>query len=95
MPGGTCTRCVCSGNIDTSVTGNCNNVTGECLKCIYNTTGAQCQWCEAGTYGNALIQRNCLGNNQLCISYHSSLNVDAIGHISNWKIDMHIAGAKS
>ena len=56
-------RCMCSNNIDLSVTGNCNNVTGECLKCLYNTTGSQCQWCQAGTYGNAIVQGNCRGNN--------------------------------
>lgn len=61
IPGGICQRCMCSGNIDLSVTGNCDNVTGECLKCLNNTTGNQCQWCRSGTFGNALIPGNCRG----------------------------------
>lgn len=54
--GGSCRKCDCSGNIDVSLLGNCNRTTGECLKCTHNTTGFNCQWCEAGYHGNALTK---------------------------------------
>eukprot|EP00794_Sanderia_malayensis_P016180 gene16180-17806_t len=53
IPGGRCTRCICSNNIDISVPGNCNQTTGQCSNCIYNTTGPSCEWCQNGTFGNA------------------------------------------
>ncbi|KAK3701048.1 hypothetical protein QZH41_008153, partial [Actinostola sp. cb2023] len=55
---GKCRKCNCNGNVDTSVTGNCNTTTGECSNCGYNTTGSNCEWCTSGFYGNAL-NRTC------------------------------------
>ncbi|XP_027039863.1 laminin subunit beta-1-like [Pocillopora damicornis] len=49
-----CHKCNCNNNIDPAATGNCNTTTGECLKCLYNTTGSNCQWCAPGYHGNAL-----------------------------------------
>lgn len=52
-----CLRCHCSGNIDTSVTGNCHNVTGECYNCLYHTTGFRCDVCQRGYHGDATRQK--------------------------------------
>ena len=52
--GSRCTTCSCSGNIDLSQTGNCNRTTGECLLCLNNTTGFECELCAPGYHGDAL-----------------------------------------
>ena len=52
----TCQRCNCSGNIDFNAIGNCQSLTGDCLKCIYNTRNGpleRCELCAVGFYGNA------------------------------------------
>lgn len=51
---GQCSKCECSDNIDLGSSGNCNTTTGQCLKCLYNTTGFNCQWCAPEFHGNAL-----------------------------------------
>lgn len=56
-----CARCDCSGNVNESALGNCNNLTGICSQCLYNTAGDHCELCSRGYYGNALAQ-NCTGN---------------------------------
>ncbi|MEQ2219754.1 Laminin subunit gamma-1, partial [Xenoophorus captivus] len=48
-----CHACQCSNNIDPNAVGNCNRENGECLKCIYHTTGFFCDRCKTGFYGNA------------------------------------------
>ncbi|KTF71929.1 hypothetical protein cypCar_00046011 [Cyprinus carpio] len=48
-----CRACSCNNNIDPNAVGNCNRETGECLKCIYNTTGVFCDRCKEGFYGDA------------------------------------------
>ncbi|XP_078356510.1 LOW QUALITY PROTEIN: laminin subunit gamma-1-like, partial [Oculina patagonica] len=51
-----CQKCNCSGNIDVNAIGNCNSLTGDCLKCIYNTRNGpleRCELCAIGFYGNA------------------------------------------
>ncbi|XP_066489837.1 laminin subunit beta-4 [Tiliqua scincoides] len=55
---GQCFPCSCSNNIETSDPESCNKVTGECLKCLYNTHGPNCQFCKPGYFGSALLQ-NC------------------------------------
>ncbi|RMX49211.1 hypothetical protein pdam_00005840 [Pocillopora damicornis] len=62
-----CHKCNCNNNIDPAATGNCNTTTGECLKCLYNTTGSNCQWCAPGYHGNAL--------NKTCTRKFSSITV--------------------
>ncbi|XP_059831982.1 laminin subunit alpha-1 isoform X1 [Hypanus sabinus] len=58
-PGLSCEPCDCNNNIDRSDPGNCDPLTGECLKCIRNTTGTQCERCADGYYGDAVIAKNC------------------------------------
>lgn len=43
-----CLPCECNGNVDMNAVGNCNRTTGDCLKCIYNTGGPQCDTCLPG-----------------------------------------------
>ena len=38
-----CVQCQCNGNIDLAAAGNCDAVTGECLKCVNNTAGERCE----------------------------------------------------
>ncbi|XP_017769170.1 PREDICTED: laminin subunit gamma-1-like [Nicrophorus vespilloides] len=49
-----CQQCDCNLNIDPNAIGNCNTLTGECLKCIHNTGGTKCDKCLSGFYGDAL-----------------------------------------
>ncbi|KAM9324721.1 laminin subunit gamma-2 [Gastrophryne carolinensis] len=49
-----CRPCTCNQNIDDTVEGSCDRVTGECLKCIHNTEGFYCDRCKEGYYGNPL-----------------------------------------
>ncbi|KAL6041036.1 hypothetical protein STEG23_019176, partial [Scotinomys teguina] len=49
-----CQRCQCNNNVDPSATGNCDRLTGRCLKCIYNTAGIYCDQCKAGYFGDPL-----------------------------------------
>ncbi|XP_064625988.1 laminin subunit alpha lam-3-like [Lineus longissimus] len=56
IPGNYCQSCDCSGNVDPNVVSNCNKMNGECLKCIFNTKGFNCQQCLDGFYGNPLKQ---------------------------------------
>nr|XP_033773068.1 laminin subunit gamma-2 [Geotrypetes seraphini] len=49
-----CQPCSCNNNIDPRASGNCDQLTGECLKCIYNTGGFYCDSCKTGFIGNPL-----------------------------------------
>lgn len=49
-----CQPCQCNNNVDPGVPGNCDRLTGQCLKCIHNTAGAHCEQCQAGYFGNPL-----------------------------------------
>ncbi|KAG8239509.1 hypothetical protein J437_LFUL019146, partial [Ladona fulva] len=57
-PGGSCRQCNCSNNIDISHPGNCDARTGECLKCLLNTEGFNCEICKPNFYGDA-VNQNC------------------------------------
>ncbi|XP_067840665.1 laminin subunit alpha-2 isoform X6 [Heptranchias perlo] len=58
-PGGSCQPCQCHGNLDLSVPGSCNSLTGECLRCIEGTAGQVCDQCAEGFFGDAVVARNC------------------------------------
>ncbi|XP_039210425.1 laminin subunit beta-4 isoform X1 [Crotalus tigris] len=53
-----CLPCSCNNNTDMADPESCNKDTGECLKCLYNTHGPNCQFCKPGYFGSALL-RNC------------------------------------
>lgn len=56
--GTTCQKCNCSGNIHENAIGNCNSLTGDCIKCIYNSRNGplnRCELCAMGFYGNATL----------------------------------------
>uniref|UniRef100_A0A669P238 Laminin subunit beta-1 n=1 Tax=Phasianus colchicus TaxID=9054 RepID=A0A669P238_PHACC len=55
-PGEECAPCPCNNNIDVTDPESCNRVTGECVKCLHNTHGANCQFCKPGYFGSALDQ---------------------------------------
>uniref|UniRef100_A0A7M4F6Y3 Laminin subunit beta 4 n=1 Tax=Crocodylus porosus TaxID=8502 RepID=A0A7M4F6Y3_CROPO len=59
-----CLPCSCNNNIDMTDPESCNKTTGECLKCLNNTHGPNCQFCKPGYFGSALIQscRKCTCN---------------------------------
>ncbi|KAM6297000.1 laminin subunit gamma-3 [Aegotheles albertisi] len=49
-----CVPCQCHGNVDLNAVGNCDPVSGRCLRCLHNTTGEHCERCRPGFYGDAL-----------------------------------------
>lgn len=53
-----CEKCKCNENIDVNAVGNCDT-DGKCLRCVYNTTGDQCEKCLPSYWGNALSGLKC------------------------------------
>ncbi|XP_036068153.1 laminin subunit beta-4 isoform X4 [Oryzias melastigma] len=51
-----CRPCLCNSNTSPDDLYPCDRKTGECLHCLHNTSGPQCQACKPGYYGNALTQ---------------------------------------
>ena len=62
-----CSDCLCNGNINSNLPGNCNVTTGVCLQCINNTAGNMCERCANGYFGDAIIAKNCSGT--VCYSF--------------------------
>ena len=51
-----CIECNCNDNINKLHPGNCDAVTGQCKKCLFNTQGDHCEQCMDGFYGNPLLK---------------------------------------
>ncbi|XP_069688400.1 laminin subunit gamma-1 [Periplaneta americana] len=72
-----CQPCDCNQNVDPNAVGNCNRTTGECLKCIYNTAGRECDECMPGFYGDALAVPK--GDCKQCQCYHAGTQETGFG----------------
>ncbi|XP_052640257.1 laminin subunit alpha-2 isoform X4 [Harpia harpyja] len=59
IPGGSCQPCQCNDNLDFSIPGSCDSLSGACLICKPGTTGQYCERCADGYFGDALDARNC------------------------------------
>uniref|UniRef100_UPI00358F3273 laminin-like protein epi-1 n=1 Tax=Myxine glutinosa TaxID=7769 RepID=UPI00358F3273 len=55
--GGKCVQCNCNGNTNPMDQATCDPNTGNCLRCLYHTTGPRCERCEDGYYGDATKQK--------------------------------------
>jgi laminin beta 1 len=53
---GSCQKCQCNGNINDNDRTSCDEVTGKCSNCLYNTAGDYCNVCAPGYYGDAATQ---------------------------------------
>ncbi|XP_006891492.1 PREDICTED: laminin subunit alpha-1 [Elephantulus edwardii] len=98
VPGDSCIPCNCSGNVDPLKPGNCDSVTGECLKCIGNTGGAHCERCADGFYGDAVTAKNCRacechGKGSLSpICHHETGLCDCKAHVTGQRCDQCLSG---
>ena len=73
-----CQKCDCNQNVDKDAIGNCDDSTGECLRCIDNTDGSHCEVCKAGFFGDALALKK-VGDPpscQVCQCYPIGTNHD-------------------
>ncbi|XP_049913534.1 laminin subunit alpha-2 isoform X1 [Epinephelus moara] len=59
VPGGSCRPCDCHSNLDLSIPGSCDPITGQCLRCRQGYGGASCEICADGYYGDAVTAKNC------------------------------------
>ncbi|XP_051816710.1 laminin subunit alpha-2 isoform X2 [Acanthochromis polyacanthus] len=59
VPGGSCQPCDCHDNLDLSVPGSCDPITGQCLRCRQGYGGLACNSCAEGYYGDAITAKNC------------------------------------
>lgn len=66
-----CKPCDCRGNANPYVPNWCDHKTGQCLQCLGNTGGWNCDECLPGFYGNPLSGQ-CKGYYSFFISYHSN-----------------------
>lgn len=75
-PGGQCRPCNCNGHADLSSPFNpvCDSRTGECLNCMHNTDGFNCEKCKAGFYRSS-DGRKCIGKSELLMSLRTYLDL--------------------
>uniref|UniRef100_A0A671XHD0 Basement membrane-specific heparan sulfate proteoglycan core protein n=1 Tax=Sparus aurata TaxID=8175 RepID=A0A671XHD0_SPAAU len=59
VPGSSCQPCDCNGNLDLSIPGSCDPVTGQCLRCRQGYGGPDCDSCAEGYYGDAITAKSC------------------------------------
>nr|XP_055247607.1 laminin subunit alpha-2 isoform X7 [Gorilla gorilla gorilla] len=59
VPGGSCQPCQCNDNLDFSIPGSCDSLSGSCLICKPGTTGRYCELCADGYFGDAVDAKNC------------------------------------
>ncbi|XP_006885094.1 PREDICTED: laminin subunit alpha-2-like [Elephantulus edwardii] len=59
VPGGSCQPCQCNDNLDFSIPGSCDSLSGSCLICKPGTTGRNCELCADGYFGDAVDAKNC------------------------------------
>ncbi|XP_067402829.1 laminin subunit alpha-2 isoform X2 [Emydura macquarii macquarii] len=59
IPGGSCRPCQCNDNLDFSIPGSCDSLSGACLICKPGITGQYCERCADGYFGDALDAKNC------------------------------------
>ncbi|XP_008566936.1 PREDICTED: laminin subunit alpha-2 [Galeopterus variegatus] len=59
VPGGSCQPCQCNDNLDFSISGSCDSLSGSCLICKPGTTGRYCELCADGYFGDAVDAKNC------------------------------------
>ncbi|XP_074043658.1 laminin subunit alpha-2 isoform X1 [Macrotis lagotis] len=59
VPGGSCQPCQCNDNLDFSIPGSCDSLSGSCLICKPGTTGRYCERCADGYFGDAVDAKNC------------------------------------
>ena len=58
--------------------GYCDHISGECLRCMGNTAGFNCERCKSGFFGDALALKRPgdLDNCQPCQCYPLGTNLD-------------------
>ncbi|VDK27910.1 unnamed protein product [Gongylonema pulchrum] len=66
--GGSCQKCDCSENNDLSIDGSCHPVSGDCDLCLNNTGGTHCEQCKSWYYGDALVAKNCTGEEAILLN---------------------------
>lgn len=54
-----CLPCECNSNIDLNDRDACDSRTGQCKKCLFNTTGSNCEKCLEWYFGDPIGAKNC------------------------------------